>query len=408
MKKEFFLITACLFALLACGGIAVVDVDGTTTHYDNLADLFRKSKQKSEQRKKNIAIRKEREKEKNLSKALVLAAKAGNNQEILTLLSQGANVNGRAEDKTPLATAINNGHIDTVKLLIEKGADINSNVRYGYSWYTPVELAIVTDKYEIAKLLIRQGANLTQNHCGKAEDAVNACLGGTGGESGSGGAFIQAIVHKDIDLEVLELMVERGANVNLKTTKEFAVGGVGFAKGYTPLTIAAKLGNANVVRFLLSKGAEVNYHATHTASTALGLAAENGHTETVRVLLNHRGIDVNAVDWDNDTPLKMAEEKGHTEIVQMLKAAGGKKKDLAPTCKHVYEGKEFSQRESFLLIFSSDQDYAVVNVYPESGSAYICPRNSYRRWKYGNDEYGYGYKNCMDNAKKVRCGRIPK
>ncbi|HYG66921.1 MAG TPA: ankyrin repeat domain-containing protein, partial [Anaeromyxobacteraceae bacterium] len=52
-----------------------------------------------------------------------------------------------------------------------------------------------------------------------------------------------------------------------------------------PLAIAAKSGRLDVVRFLLSRGADVNQVGKFT--TALELAVEGGHVEATRLLLDH-------------------------------------------------------------------------------------------------------------------------
>ena len=61
--------------------------------------------------------------------------------------------------------------------------------------------------------------------------------------------------------------------------------------------------------------------------TALHYAASNGKTEILKLLLSN-GADVNAKNRDgNITPLFLANLEGHTEIIELLKKNGGKTRE---------------------------------------------------------------------------------
>ncbi len=90
------------------------------------------------------------------------------------------------------------------------------------------------------------------------------------------------------------------------------------------LKTAAKRGQVNLVKTLLSKGANVNYRSG--SWTILMSVAKRGHTEVVKVLLRH-GADVNAKGTGGDRAgggmaLSIAAEYGHVEIVRLLLAHG--------------------------------------------------------------------------------------
>lgn len=84
----------------------------------------------------------------------------------------------------------------------------------------------------------------------------------------------------------------------------------------TPLMVAAKAGNADMVRLLLEKGADPGKVPTE-GSTALILASNGGYTPVVELLIN-KGADVNAGNQFGATPLINAVTKGHLEIVKLL------------------------------------------------------------------------------------------
>jgi ankyrin repeat protein len=88
----------------------------------------------------------------------------------------------------------------------------------------------------------------------------------------------------------------------------------------TRLMHAAKVGNANRVKWLLRRGADVD-KLDFTGWTALLYASEQGHLEVVRELLAH-GADVNKADYRRSTSLLLASARGHFEVVRELLAHG--------------------------------------------------------------------------------------
>ena len=125
-------------------------------------------------------------------------------------------------------------------------------------------------------------------------------------------------------LEVVRLLLERGANVNAQNTDE-----LWWRERRTPLHFAAQNGHLDVVRLLLERGANVNAETSGVAGwTPLHFAAQNGHLEVVRVLLE-RGANVNAqttLFWEDAdarrTPLHYATKNGHLEVVRLLLERG--------------------------------------------------------------------------------------
>ena len=78
--------------------------------------------------------------------------------------------------------------------------------------------------------------------------------------------------------------------------------------------------HTDTAKALLDHGADVNLMA-NDGSTALILAASSGATEIVRDLLS-KGADVLAkLTQTGKTALMLAKEKGYTEIVELLQAA---------------------------------------------------------------------------------------
>jgi len=174
---------------------------------------------------------------------------------------------------------------------------------------------------------------------------------------------------------IANLLVARGATLDIFTAsatgqlervREFLSGDPELANayaadGFQPLGLAAFFGHADVVRFLLAHGSQVNspsrneprvmpLHSAvagghfeiardllaagvavqNTAQvnakqagdfTPLHAAAQNGQIEMVELLLEY-GADPTARSQDGRTPADLAWERGHLEIVDLLKSEG--------------------------------------------------------------------------------------
>lgn len=104
---------------------------------------------------------------------------------------------------------------------------------------------------------------------------------------------------------VVQLLLEKGANVNAKEDRE-----------KTALHRAAWGGHEAVVQLLLEKGADVNAKDRY-GSTVLHMAARGGYKAVARLLLE-KGADVNAKDGHDRTALHVAAVGGHEALVQLL------------------------------------------------------------------------------------------
>jgi ankyrin repeat protein len=87
-------------------------------------------------------------------------------------------------------------------------------------------------------------------------------------------------------------------------------------EGMTALAYAALQGNTEIVRLLLSKGADAN-RADKYGQTPLMLAAWKGDLESVNLLLN-RHADLTAIDNSGRTALVWAQIEGHADVEELL------------------------------------------------------------------------------------------
>ena len=218
--------------------------------------------------------------------ALILAARAGDSKSVGKMIAANPELLN-AKDKTgntPLHHATGFGNLATMKVLLERGADVNAGNRRRS---TPL-LWSLHDEAKV-RLLLAHGAN------------VNA-------KTVDGRSAIYQAASMGNAVSVLRLLLESGANPNEKTLT-----------GMMPL-IAASRGNVDAMRLLIEKKADVS--AKNAAGgTALMAAASTGRPDAVRLLLA-KGADPNARTKRNESALADAATAGNEEVVRLLLDAG--------------------------------------------------------------------------------------
>ena len=117
------------------------------------------------------------------TQALRKAAAEGDTGEVIALVGKSADVNAKGKHgRTALIEAAGGGHIETVRVLLEKGADVNpTDEKYGFS---ALEFALGKGHGEIAALLKEAGAGqrketeLSRQQAGaKLETKVGGAMG---------------------------------------------------------------------------------------------------------------------------------------------------------------------------------------------------------------------------------------
>jgi ankyrin repeat protein len=244
---------------------------------------------------------------------------------------------------TALQFAARQGSAEAVEKLLDAGADASSTEpQYQL---TPLQLAIVNGHYTLAKRLIERGVGVDDGSLYLAIDTRNL------------GYYAQRPnpPEKDGDvsnLDIVHLLLERGANPDLPYTKgtiegdgkprlpeRTVAGEILVPPGATPLDRAAAASDFAVVETLLAHGATANV-ATEDGTTPLMLLAGYARTgrgdapltdvpkrlELIRTLLE-KGADVHAVHKDStNDALFFAKQRSAAEIVILLEQFGARER----------------------------------------------------------------------------------
>ena len=190
---------------------------------------------------------------------------------------------------TPLIIAAHNGHLNSVRILLGYGADIEARgtLKIGdevAEGCTPSWAAAAIGHLDVVRLLIKRNADV---------DA----------RTSSGSTPLRVAAHEG-HLDVVRCLVESGADVNARNDYES-----------TPLIVACNLGHLNVVTYLIDKGAFMDLQCKD-GTTALHDAAGRGHLEIVSQLLS---LGASQLPSNQGlTPLLYACDKCSVEIVEYL------------------------------------------------------------------------------------------
>ncbi len=233
---------------------------------------------------------------------------------------------------TPLVFAAREGDIESAKILLDAGADINQTTEYGW---TPLLTATNNRHYKLGLMLLERGANPNAANKGGWTPLYIA----TDNRNIEGGDY--PVPKPDMDsLEYIKALLDHKADPNGRVRENTLTRTIFtmqwfFEDGATPFVRAAQSSDTALMKLLLEYKADpklpTNYGDTAlTASAGIGWvegvtyersAKEN--FEAVQMLLD-LGLDPNAANRDGRTPLMGAALKGRTDVVQLLVDKGAK------------------------------------------------------------------------------------
>jgi ankyrin len=239
---------------------------------------------------------------------LHLAVQEGHTDVVRALLDRGADANSRlyvedgpaamerdynpliyTEGATPIHLACRKGHEGIVRLLLDRGASATNRV--AETW-TPLHFAA---KYghgraNIVRLLVDKGAH------------VNYRLG-----KGATPLFLASQIG---DEAVARALLDDGADMSTTDSSR--------GQALAPLQVAAKFGRHAVIRLLVSRGA-LTVTPDRKTGSAIFVACEHGKVDTVRLLFD---LGADAVRKPDECLLSIASERAHHDIVRLLVERG--------------------------------------------------------------------------------------
>ncbi|XP_068696980.1 ankyrin repeat and SAM domain-containing protein 6-like isoform X2 [Montipora capricornis] len=245
--------------------------------------------------------------ELSLNKALMTAAQHGQEAALKLLLEKGAEVNHREESTgwTSLMLAAVNGHMTAAQILVHFGADTNA---LNIIDQTALEVAVVRQKTDVQGFLDERTSTRPQI---KGQKFVRPSI-------------IEAATDGNVAL-VRELLDQ--GDVDKNSTDE---------DGATPLMYAAMRGHLSVVQLLIDRGVDVDKQDEASGWTALMQATFYGFKDVAKLLIKS-GADVNIQGNNGCRAFDIGSIIGNTEIVRLLASVS---MQLPSTPKSYYKCKK--------------------------------------------------------------------
>jgi ankyrin repeat protein len=317
---------------------------------------------------------------------LLYAARQGYHEAAGALLKAGADVNAPSagDQTTPLLMAIINGHFDLAKMLLDKGADPNTMSKQGVSplyavlnlEWAPKALYPQPQAHkqqqvgylDLMKVLLDKGADVN------ARTRMKVWYSGysfdlSGVDEIGASVFWRAAYASDI--AAMKMLVAAGADPNVPTMKPAgrarfgdmlearevvdqsglppvpiggpsitplqAAAGAGYGEGFGANSHRfAPTGMLAAVKYLVEElGADVNA-ADHEGKTALHHAAARGDNDMILYLVS-KGANVKAVDREGRTTVDMANGpvqriQPFPETIALLEKLGAKNNHKCVSC----------------------------------------------------------------------------
>ncbi|CAL4926677.1 unnamed protein product [Urochloa decumbens] len=263
--------------------------------------------------------------------ALHAAALDGKLDTVRYLLDNGADPNKKDEPgEVPLHCAAKYGHDEVTKLLLSRGASVDVAYFHG----TPLHIAAVYGKANVMKILLEHRADPN-----KVSEALGTPLVATLNATSDGLA-------ESIALKCVKLLVKARANVNSVDPD-------------TPLVVATTHGLTDCITYLLKAGANPNIPKKCCGAMPIEIAAGHGRRKDVEMLFPSTSPIQNIPEWTVDGILAHAKSKHSKPKVEKygktrklkLKLDGDKavgRKDYLTASKLYTEAIELDPNDSTL------------------------------------------------------------
>ncbi|EGX53860.1 hypothetical protein AOL_s00004g519 [Orbilia oligospora ATCC 24927] len=269
------------------------------------------------------------ERDSNGNTVLLLAVRNGSKKLVQLLLHRGAGPSVEIQNSdfsTPLGLAMEHGYKEIAELLLD--TDANFDIKHRGS--TPLIMAAKRSNREMVKLLLDRGANpnAKEGHGWTPLIVVAQIQIQRGGYHGDAPLIIAT---EQLNVEMVKLLLDNGANPNTKGGYNGAYPNAKLAKGGyrhcdTSLIVATKLSDEGIVRLLLANDADIGTSANGWDDvTALMVASAYRRSRSIVEVLLNRGADVEVKDPGGETALSWAVRMEKQDIIQLLVKHGADK-----------------------------------------------------------------------------------
>uniref|UniRef100_A0A8C7ES90 Euchromatic histone lysine methyltransferase 2 n=1 Tax=Neovison vison TaxID=452646 RepID=A0A8C7ES90_NEOVI len=213
---------------------------------------------------------------------LYLSVKQGELQKVILMLLDNLDPNFQSDQqskRTPLHAAAQKGSVEICHVLLQAGANINAVDK---QQRTPLMEAVVNNHLEAARYMVQRGGCVYSKVC-RATCA-------------------------------LDLALLCGLSTSSLSPRPQDSG------GWTPIIWAAEHKHIEVIRMLLTRGADVTL-TDNEENICLHWASFTGSAAIAEVLLNAR-CDLHAVNYHGDTPLHIAARESYHDCVLLFLSRG--------------------------------------------------------------------------------------
>jgi ankyrin repeat protein len=210
----------------------------------------------------------------------VRAIEVGNIKAVEKGLNEGIDKDTIVHGRPPVLVAIKNKQADVLKVLVERG--VNLETEWG-SGEKPLTEAIKVDSMSIVSMLVNK----------VSEEQLFKGL-------------YTAI--EENNLPLLEIITN---------TKRIDITDTDKSHTYTLLSVASKYGYTEIVKFLIQNKVSIN-GLFKTCSYSFWEAIERGHIDVAEILIQNGARDACSNDRTLFSPLRMAIKTPHIEMIQML------------------------------------------------------------------------------------------
>jgi ankyrin repeat protein len=279
---------------------------------------------------------------------LIFAAKCGSAEMAEMLISKGADPNYSGSGMSPIGSAIINGNLAVLKILLKNGVVINPKNRLDRS---PLHIAARNGSLEIVKYLIDEGADVNFGEEKMKDTPLHYAA------EGGNAPIIELLLEKGADIaaqnysketplvraikfsksDAIRVLISKEKEKttysaafmgDIKAVEEFlkkdpSLINSEYIKGITPLYMAVIADQQETVKYLLGKGAKPDAIIIEN-ETVISEAIRNGNIKMIKLLID-KGASVNfksEVPYQGSTPLHAAAHIGRKDILEILLDSG--------------------------------------------------------------------------------------